>query len=61
MGSKVVKFLRDRDMYGYAVGVNYKGDNSFRTRIGAIFTLVTYSLIILNLVVMTQGYLDFSK
>ena len=32
------------DIYGHAVGVNYKGNGVYRTRLGAAVTLVTYAL-----------------
>ena len=33
------------DMYGHPVGVNYKGSDAYKTRLGALVTLLTYLLI----------------
>ena len=61
MGSKVTKLLVDQDIYGYPVRVNYKGDDSYKTRIGAFCTLITYSLMVLNILVATQGFINFTR
>ena len=46
MRGKVADFLVARDMYGYAVGLNYRGSDKYQTKIGAILTLVTYALML---------------
>lgn len=46
MVNKVVDFLVARDMYGHAVGLNYRGSDNYQTKVGAIFTLVTYVLMV---------------
>jgi len=33
------------DMFGHPVGVHYKGDTNYRTKVGALFTLVAYMII----------------
>ena len=51
MASKMLESaLTSLDMYGHPIGVHYNGDSMFRTRLGAIVSVFTYALIILNFV-----------
>ena len=34
------------DIYGHSIGVHYRGDGSFRTSLGSIFTLITVALVL---------------
>ena len=49
------------DIFGHPIGVNYKGNSTFQTKMGAFFTLVVYSLIIINLVTLGTEFIDGSK
>ena len=49
------------DMYGHSVGVNYKGNGVYQTRLGAAVTLVTYALMLFNLVTLISAFFDGSK
>jgi len=33
------------DMFGHPVGIHYKGDSSYRTKVGSLFTLIAYMII----------------
>ena len=44
----LLKFLTGLDIYGYSVGVHYRGDSSFKTGFGAMLSLVSFILIIAN-------------
>jgi len=33
------------DMFGHPVGVHYKGDSSYRTKVGSLFTLFAYMIV----------------
>ena len=37
--------LRSLDIFGASIGLNYKGANTFSTKIGGLFTLLLYTLI----------------
>ena len=42
------KLFTGLDMYGHKIGVNYEGSDHFRTKLGAVVTLITYVLILIN-------------
>ena len=44
---KISKLFKSIDIYGYQVGVNFKGDRTYNTYFGSILTLVT-TIAILN-------------
>ena len=50
-----------QDIYGYAIGVNYRGRGAYQTRLGGLCTLVTYVLIIVNAVSIMIAFNDGSK
>ena len=59
--SKFVDFLVARDIYGVPVKVLYNGSDVYKTRMGSFCTMLTYALLLLNVILLTQGYLDGSK
>ena len=61
MSSRFGDFLRERDIYGQPVSINYNGSDVFKTKIGAMVSLLTYTLIIFNLVNLTRSFMDGSK
>ena len=38
------------DIYGHPIGVNHHGEPVYKTRLGSLFTLMTYALIVFNTV-----------
>ena len=60
-GNSFVNFLENRDIYGQPIRIVYQGSDVFRTRLGAFFTLITYSLIAFNFVSLIQAYFDNSN
>ena len=44
------KKLRDifvnQDIFGHSIGVQYKGDATFKTKLGAFVTLAIYTIVI---------------
>ena len=38
------------DIYGHPVSVNHKGQPVFKTRLGSLCTVLTYALILINLI-----------
>ena len=48
MTKRLYKLLVNQDVYGTPIGVHYKGQDSFKTGLGALCTLATYVLIMVN-------------
>ena len=59
--SNLMDLLESQDIFGHPIGVNYKGDNTFKTRLGALCTIVSYALILFNTVTLTTAYKNHSK
>lgn len=38
--------VRKFDIFGAPIGLNYKGENTFSTRIGGLCTLILYTILI---------------
>ena len=55
------QIIVDRDIYGHNIGVHYKGSDSFKTRLGAFITLITYLLISYNSERLLVAFKDGSK
>ena len=53
MGFDIVDFLVGRDSYGQPIGINYKGSGTYQTKLGALFTLATLIIIIINFVAVS--------
>ena len=60
MTSRIEQFFLNKDIYGYVIGVHYKGLGAFKTRLGAFLTLATYVLMIVNLLTLLQAFQDGS-
>ena len=39
--SKLATMFRGLDMYGHAIGVTYRGSGTYKTNLGALFTIAT--------------------
>ena len=61
MGFKFTDWLISTDMYGLPVTVNYHGSDKYQTKLGAFFSVATYTLIVMNVVGLIQGFYDNSK
>ena len=57
---RLEKMLVDLDMYGHTIGVTYQGSDSYKTRIGALITLITYVLMTINSVSLLIAFNDGS-
>ena len=58
---KIVKLFSSIDIYGHQIEVNYKGHSSYRTFLGALFTLAVYSLICFNSFGLIKAFKDGTK
>ena len=61
MSNRLSERFQALDIFGHPIGVNYKGNSTFQTKLGALFTLAVYSLIIINLVTLSTDFMDGSK
>ncbi len=58
---RVTDYLVGQDIFGFAIGVHYKGSGTYQTKLGALFTMITYILMLVNLVTLLQAFFDGSK
>ena len=49
------------DMYGHTIGVTYRGGDKYKTRCGALVTIATYVLIIINTLSLLVAFNDGSN
>ena len=61
MSSKIGETFKSIDIFGHPISVNYRGEDTFKTRLGACFTLIVYLLMIFNLVQLSIAYVDGSN
>ena len=54
-------FIVSFDIFGHPVGVNYKGEDTFKTRVGAFCTIAMYVLTVLSLTSLITAFADNSK
>ena len=56
-----MKFLQERDIFGQPVTVLYKGSDVYKTKMGALCSLLVTILILVNVAILTEGFMDGSK
>ena len=61
MGSRLVDFMVSKDIYGHPVGINYRGSDSYQTKMGAFCTLATLIMVILNSTNLVKAFFDGSR
>ena len=62
MSSRLLKFIADTfDIYGHPINVNLDGSDVFKTKFGAFVSLITYALVIFNLVNLVTSFIDKSN
>ena len=60
-GSKFVRFFVGLDTFGRPLSVNYKGSDTYQTKLGAVFTVVSYALMAVNLVNLMTAFVSNSN
>ena len=45
--SAISGLLLRLDVFGHKVGVHYRGEDQYRTKIGGLLTLITYTLVLI--------------
>ena len=61
MGANFSQFLTSLDIFGHPITVNFRGEGTFKTRLGAFMTLCVFALMIFNLVNLSAAFIDGSK
>ena len=58
---RFVDFLVEKDIYGQPITVNYMGSDAFKTKMGALITLLTYALMLFNFTNLMQAFFNGSR
>ena len=61
MGFKISQLLISTDIYGQAVTVNYDGSDVYRTKLGGLVSIATFSLMLVNLVGLVTDFFNNSR
>ena len=61
MGFSLMDYVVSKDIYGHPVGINYRGSDSFQTKMGALCTLATLIVVIVNSSSLVKAFFDSSK
>ena len=56
-----VKFLVNRDFFGQPITVLYKGNEKYKTKLGAFCTILVTVLVLINTVILVKDYINFSR
>ena len=56
MAQRLSDIIVDQDIYGHQIGVHYQGSDTFKTKLGALITVLTYTLIISNLLTLVVDF-----
>ena len=56
-----VRFLINRDVFGQPITVLYKGSETYKTKVGALCSVLVTVLVVINTVILAQGYISQSR
>ena len=59
--SSFTNFLLNRDVFGQPISVMYKGNDTYRTKMGVLWTFFITVLVIVNTVSLVEGFMDGSR
>ena len=54
-------FITSLDIFGHPIGINYRGEGTFKTLLGSFCTVLITVLMTINTVTLTTAYRDNSK
>ena len=57
----LLKFIRDRDNFGFLFNLNYKGDEMYQTYLGAVSTISIKVIVLLQLINLAIALYDMSE
>ena len=55
------KFFIERDIFGKPITVLYNGSEAYKTKLGAVCTILVILLSLVNIIILTKGFLDSSN
>ena len=53
MTKRLLELFKSQDVFGHPISINYKGSDTYKTKLGAFVTLLTYALIIYNTITLS--------
>ena len=56
-----MQFIKGQDIYGVPIGVHFQGEDTFKTWLGAFFTIGLYAFVMQNLFVLLTAFDDGSQ
>ena len=59
--SKIVAYLESLDIFGQPIGVNFRGEDTYKTKMGAFCTLSYYVLVLVNIVTLSTAFSNHSN
>ena len=57
----MVSLIKRIDLFGHSIGVNYRGEGTYRTKLGGLVSVLTFLLICANTIKLFVGYIDNSE
>ena len=54
--NKFSSFALGADIYGHQIGVNYEGNETYKTGLGVTCTLLVYTLMLANIIIMSIAF-----
>mmetsp|Transcript_12736 Transcript_12736/g.17156 ORF Transcript_12736/g.17156 Transcript_12736/m.17156 type:complete len:164 (-) Transcript_12736:1228-1719(-) len=54
--NRLENWLIDWDIYGQPITVQYRGSDTLKTRMGALCTLITYILLLINMIALIKAF-----
>ena len=58
---KLEQLLVNQDMYGHIIGVHYRGNDVYKTRLGALVSIAIYVLMAINAIGLLTAFGDGSN
>ena len=61
MRTRFSQFIIGSDIFGYQIGVTYRGDSAHKTKLGSFVTFIVYGLILTNLIQSLNAFGNGSR
>ena len=61
MSNRFVDYIVSQDIFGFQFKIKYQGDDSFKTKLGALCTFITFAALIFNFYVLSSAFADGSN
>ena len=61
MAQRLSDIIVDQDIYGHQIGVHYQGSDTFKTKLGALCSILTYTIIIANFITLVVDFKDNNR